>query len=66
MDKFESLRQQALKFGFEVVDQTWTDGAGKVHPVVLNPVDPEALVYAAAKVYTDRNYVRAQRVKAKL
>lgn len=64
VDRYEALKMAVLKMGFEVVEGQFTLADGTVVPVMIRPIDPEALVFAAAQVYTDRNYQRRQKVSA--
>jgi hypothetical protein len=64
IDKYLALKIAIEKMGFEVVEAQHTLHDGTVVPVIIRPNDPEALVYAAAQVYTDRSYQRRQKLLA--
>lgn len=63
--EYECLKEQAEAFGFEVTEGSYTSPDGRHWPLMLTPVDPEAIVYAAARVYSDRAYTRRQKVLAR-
>lgn len=64
LEKYEALKTAILKVGFEVVEGQFQLPDGTMTPVMIRPIDPEALVFAAARVYTDRSYQRRQKVEA--
>jgi predicted site-specific integrase-resolvase len=63
--RYVELKDQIERVGFEVAEGSFISEDGRNVAVMLTPVDPEALVYAAARVYTDRSYVRRQKVAAR-
>ena len=61
MDKYTALKMLIERYGFEVTEGQFQLADGSMSPVMILPADPEQLVFAAARVYTDRNYVRNAR-----
>lgn len=60
--RYTELKDQIEKHGFEVTEGSFMSADGRQIPLMCTPVDPEAIVYAAARVYNDRNYARRQKV----
>ena len=58
IDKYLALVREIERYGFEVIEGTFTLADGTLSPVFIKPTDHEQLVFAAAMVYTDRNYIR--------
>lgn len=63
--RYTELKEQVEKYGFEVTEGAFMTTDGRSVPLMCTPVDPEAIVYAAARVYTDRAYMRRQKVLAR-
>jgi hypothetical protein len=63
--EYECLKEQIEAFGFDVTEGSFLSPDGRHWSVKVTPVDPEALVYAAARVYSDRAYTRRQKVLAR-